>query len=127
VLILCLPASFIFISFPPYFYRILQHLSIRMSEIKPIFDSGVGYGIIVGVGALFALGMSLVSWGLSRFFDEKQTSEMFMTAKHSVKIGLTASAVVSSWTIVATLLTSTTGKFYYHHLVVETHKRSSPI
>lgn len=81
-----------------------------MSAIQPIFNSGVGYAIILGVGAVFALGMSLVSWGLGRFFDEKQTSEMFMTAKHSVKVGLTASAVVSSWTIAATLLTSTTGK-----------------
>lgn len=44
-----------------------------------------------------------------------------MTAKHSVKSGLTATAVVSSWTIAATLLTSTTygysfgvsGPFWY--------------
>lgn len=78
--------------------------------IIPTFDKGVGYGIVVGVGAFFAVGMCLISWGLSHFFHEKQTSEMFMTAKHSVKIGLTASAVVSSWTIAATLLTSTTGK-----------------
>lgn len=98
------------ISFALYFCQTFKSLLIKMSVIKPIFDPGVGYGIIVGVGAVFALGMSSVSWGLSRFFDEKQTSEMFMTAKHSVKIGLTASAVVSSWTIAATLLTSTTGK-----------------
>jgi len=78
--------------------------------IQPIFGQGVGYGIIVGVGALFAIGMSAISWGLARFFAEKQTSEMFMTAKHSVRTGLTASAVVSSWTIAATLLTSTTCK-----------------
>jgi SSS family transporter len=46
---------------------------------------------------------------------------MFMTAKHSVKSGLTATAVVSSWTIAATLLSSTTygysfgvsGPFWY--------------
>lgn len=36
-----------------------------------------------------------------------------MTAKHSVKTGLTASAVVSSWTIAATLLTSTTYGYDY--------------
>jgi hypothetical protein len=78
--------------------------------IQPIFGSGVGYGIVVGVGAAFAIGMSGISWGLERFFAEKQTSEMFMTAQHSVKTGLTASAVVSSWTIAATLLTSTTCK-----------------
>ncbi|RFU25541.1 hypothetical protein B7463_g10794, partial [Scytalidium lignicola] len=92
-----------------------------MSSIEPIFSPGVGYGIVVGVGAAFAIGMSTVSWGLERFFAEKQTSEMYMTAKHSVKTGLTASAIVSSWTIAATLLTSTTygyefgvsGPFWY--------------
>lgn len=85
-----------------------------MSEgIEPIFSSGVGYGIVVGVGAAFAIGMSTVSWGLAKFFAEIQTLEMFMTAKHSVKTGLTASAVVSSWTIAATLLTSTTYAYDY--------------
>ncbi|KAI9745919.1 MAG: hypothetical protein M1818_000600 [Claussenomyces sp. TS43310] len=84
-----------------------------MGVIEPFFDSGVGYGIIVGVGAAFAIGMSFLSIVLERFFAEKQTSEMFMTAKHSVKTGLTASAVVSSWTIVATLLSSTTYGYSY--------------
>jgi len=45
---------------------------------------------------------------LARFQNEVQGSEMFMTAKRSVKTGLVASAVVSSWTIAATLLTSST-------------------
>lgn len=76
-------------------------------QIEPPFSQGVGYGIVVGVGAAFAIGMSALSWFLSKYFAEKQDSEMFMTAKHSVKTGLTASAVVSSWTIAATLLTST--------------------
>lgn len=82
-----------------------------MTTVVPILSPGVGYGIVVGVGAAFALGMSFISIVLERFFAEKQTSEMFMTAKHSVKTGLTASAVVSSWTIVATLLSSTTCTF----------------
>lgn len=77
--------------------------------ITPFFSQGVGYGLILGVGAVFAIGMSLISYLLSRFMAEKQTSEMFLTAHHSVKTGLTASAVVSSWTIAATLLSSTTG------------------
>lgn len=85
------------------------------NQIPPPFSEGVGYGIIVGLGSAFALGMGAVSWGLERYFAEVQTSEMFMTAKHSVKTGLTASAVVSSWTIAATLLTSTTGKTYDHY------------
>ena len=82
-------------------------------QIPTPFGPGVGYGIIIGVGAAFAIGMSALSWALSRYMNEIQDSEMFMTAKHSVKTGLTASAVVSSWTIAATLLTSTTYGYYY--------------
>ncbi|KAF5615599.1 Na+ solute symporter [Fusarium tjaetaba] len=90
-------------------------------QIDPPFSQGVGYALILGIGSLFTIGMSIVSWGLSRFFAERQTSEMFMTGKRSVKTGLTASAVVSSWTIAATLLTSSTvgytqgisGPFWY--------------
>ncbi|KAF2162672.1 hypothetical protein M409DRAFT_68968 [Zasmidium cellare ATCC 36951] len=82
-------------------------------QISPPLSQGVGYGIIVGVGAAFALGMSYVSWYLAKYMNEKQDTEMFMTAKHSVKFGLTASAVVSSWTIVATLLTSTSYGYSY--------------
>lgn len=78
-------------------------------QVSPILGQGVGYGLVVGLGAAFAFGMSFVSWFLSKYANEVQDSEMFMTAKHSVKMGLTASAVVSSWTIAATLLTSTTG------------------
>ncbi|KAL3420531.1 sodium symporter family protein [Phlyctema vagabunda] len=82
-------------------------------QVSPPFGQGVGYGIVVGLGAAFAIGMSLISWFLSKYFAEKQTSEMFMTAKHSVKTGLTASAVVSSWTIAATLLSSTSYGYSY--------------
>ncbi|KAJ6008218.1 hypothetical protein N7540_012194 [Penicillium herquei] len=82
-------------------------------QIEPPFSQGVGYGIVIGIGTAFAAGMSTLSWYLSKYFAEKQDSEMFMTAKHSVKTGLTASAVVSSWTIAATLLTSTSYGYEY--------------
>ncbi|KAK7418510.1 hypothetical protein QQZ08_011220 [Neonectria magnoliae] len=82
-------------------------------QIPTPFSPGVGYGIVVGVGAMFAIGMSIISWVLSRYMNEIQDSEMFMTAKHSVKTGLTASAVVSSWTIATTLLSSTTYGYRY--------------
>lgn len=81
-----------------------------MGTSPPFFEPGVGYGLVIGLGAAFAIGMSFLSWGLSRFLAEVQTSEMYMTAKHSVKTGLVATAVVSSWTIAATLLSSTTGE-----------------
>lgn len=78
-----------------------------------ILPQGAGYGIIIGFGALFALGMWWLARLLAKFQNEVQGSEMFMTAKRSVKTGLVASAVVSSWTIAATLLTSTTWAFEY--------------
>ena len=78
-----------------------------------LLSQGAGYGIIVGFGALFAIGMWLVTLLLARFHNEVQGSEMFMTAKRSVGTGLVASAVVSSWTIAATLLTSSTWAFQY--------------
>ncbi|KAI1848467.1 hypothetical protein JX266_005773 [Neoarthrinium moseri] len=82
-------------------------------QVAAPLSQGVGYGILIGVGAAFAIGMSTISWALSRYLDEVQDSEMFMTAKHSVKTGLIASAVVSSWTIATTLLTSTTYGYQY--------------
>jgi Na+/proline symporter len=56
-----------------------------------------------------------------RYQHEVITSEMFSTAGRSVKSGLVASAVVSSWTWAATLLQSsavayqygTSGPFFY--------------
>lgn len=88
------------------------------STTPPFFSPGVGYALVVGLGAAFAIGMSLLSWGLSRYMAEVQTSEMYMTAKHSVKTGLVATAVVSSWTIAATLLSSTTGEFFFFFLIL---------
>lgn len=73
-----------------------------------IFPQSVGYGIIIGVGAAFALGMMGLSWLLSKYMNEVQDSEMLSTAKRSIKTGLIASAVVSSWTIGSTLLLSCT-------------------
>lgn len=72
-----------------------------------------GYGIILGLGSLFALGMVLITWVLKRYNHELQTSEMFSTAGRTVKSGLVASAVVSSWTWAATLLQSTSVAYKY--------------
>ncbi|KXX80293.1 putative urea active transporter 1 [Madurella mycetomatis] len=82
---------------------------------------GAGYGIVLGLGGAFAIGMILVTYILRRYNRELQTSEMFNTAGRTVKSGLVASAVVSSWTWAATLLQSTgvcyrygvSGPFWY--------------
>jgi len=51
--------------------------------------------------------MIIVTWSLKRYNYELQTSEMFTTAGRSLKSGLVAASVVSTWTWAATLLTST--------------------
>lgn len=92
-----------------------------MTETHYPLAQGAGYGIVVGVGFVFAFGMIAITAALRRYQREKVDSEEFATAGRSVKTGLIASAVVSSWTWAATLLQSTTqaykngisGPFWY--------------
>ncbi|KAL8735039.1 MAG: hypothetical protein Q9181_002977 [Wetmoreana brouardii] len=79
----------------------------------PPLSQAVGYGVVIGLGLLFALGMILTTWVLKRYQNEVQTSEMFSTAGRTVKSGLVASAVVSSWTWAATLLQSSGVAYRY--------------
>lgn len=83
------------------------------STVQPALPQGAAYAVCIGCGALFAGAMWYIARILSWFNGEKQTSEMFMTAKRSISTGLIASAVVSSWTITATLLTSCTWTYDY--------------
>jgi len=98
-------------------------------------SQGFGYGIILGLGFAFALVMIFITWALKRYAgpflsisfgfgqltnlhnasyqNEVQTSEMFSTAGRSVKSGLVAAAVVSSWTWAATLLQSSAVAYKY--------------
>lgn len=95
-----------------------------------ILDQGVGYGIVVGIGAFFALLMyvpkdqRLFQWLINRrlaltYLQNRYTSystkqaEEFNTASRSVKPGLIAAGIVSSWTWSATLLTSSTFAYSY--------------
>ncbi|KAI9272012.1 Sodium:solute symporter family-domain-containing protein [Sporodiniella umbellata] len=57
--------------------------------------------------------MTSVTYLNRRYLKETQTSEMYMTAQRTVKTGLIASAIVSSWTWAATLLTSTEVAYKY--------------
>jgi hypothetical protein len=66
-------------------------------DIPPL-SQGVGYGVVIGLGLAFALFMVGTTWALKRYRSELQTSEAFNTAGRTVKSGLVASAVVSSWT-----------------------------
>ncbi|KAF1828405.1 urea active transporter [Decorospora gaudefroyi] len=79
----------------------------------PPLSQGFGYGIVVGLGFAFSFGMILTTFVLKRYNYELQTSEMFSTAGRTVKSGLVASAVVSSWTWAATLLQSNAVAYRY--------------
>ncbi|GAM83132.1 hypothetical protein ANO11243_011180 [Dothideomycetidae sp. 11243] len=83
------------------------------SSYPPPLSQGTGYGVIIGLGFLFAFGMMVTTYVLRRYNSELQTSEVFSTAGRTVKSGLVASAVVSSWTWAATLLQSTAVAYKY--------------
>lgn len=80
-----------------FFYYIYQYISntVTMAGLT-ILSQGVGYGVVLGVGFFFALGMMFITWALRRYNNELQTSEVFSTAGRSVKSGLVAAAVVSA-------------------------------
>jgi Na+/proline symporter len=50
--------------------------------------------------------MIIITWSLKRYNYELQTSEMFTTAGRTLKSGLVATSVTSTWTWAATLLQS---------------------
>ncbi|KAK5109878.1 hypothetical protein LTR62_006485 [Meristemomyces frigidus] len=79
-----------------------------------VLPSGAGYGIVIGIGGVFALLMLGITFLQNRYtrFSTKQAEE-FNTASRSVKPGLIAAGIVSSWTWSATLLTSSTFAYSY--------------
>ncbi|RLV94732.1 Urea active transporter, partial [Spathaspora sp. JA1] len=63
-----------------------------------LLSQASGYGILVGVGALFAGGMILTTKLLQRYMNENaNNTETFSVADRSVGTFLSASAVYSSW------------------------------
>lgn len=93
----------------------------EMALIESPLPQGAGYAVVVGLGFVFAFGMILTTYMLKRYQKEIITAEEFATAGRTVKTGLIAAAVVSSWTWAATLLQSTamvykvgiSGGYYY--------------
>ncbi|KAH9828598.1 SSS family solute:Na+ symporter, partial [Teratosphaeria destructans] len=63
-----------------------------------LVDQGTGYGLIIGLGALFAI-LILISVRIQRRYlrEDSDHAEMFMVANRTIGTGLTASAVFSSW------------------------------
>jgi urea-proton symporter len=56
--------------------------------------STAGYGVVVGLGALFAIGMIFISNTLAKRGNLEDTEE-FTVAKRQIGTGLTAAAVIS--------------------------------
>ena len=73
----------------------------------------IGWAVVVGLGAVFAVIISLEVKIEERYLGVNQTSEMFNTAGRTIKTGLTAAAIVSAWTWAATLLQSSTVAYQY--------------
>lgn len=83
-------------------------------QIEPPLPQAAGYVVVVVAGLLIALVMLFVTRGLrNKLGEDNRTSEMFMVANRSVRPGLTASAVISSWLWSTALLGSSFVGFSY--------------
>lgn len=79
-----------------------------------LLSKGVGFGLLFGVGAFFAIAIVVATWLMTKYLHEDaESTEMFMVANRSVGIGLTASAVYSSWTWATEFLWTVTMVYNY--------------
>nr|ATG71179.1 ATDUR3 [Cupressus duclouxiana] len=78
-----------------------------------VLNQGVGYSVILGFGAFFAVFTSFLVWLERRYVGSRHTSEWFNTAGRNVKTGLIASVIVSQWTWAATILQSSNVAWEY--------------
>ncbi|BGP44352.1 hypothetical protein JCM10450v2_000163 [Rhodotorula kratochvilovae] len=81
-------------------------------EFTRLLGPGVGYGVVVGVGAFFAIAMILLTRVQAKFsrLDPGSANE-FATASRSIKPGLICCGIVSAWTWSATLLQSSAATY----------------
>lgn len=79
-------------------------MSNETSKGIAVLPAGAGYGIVIGIGGVFALFMLGITWMQNRYtaFSTHQ-SEEFNTASRSVKPGLIAAGIVSSWYVLETV------------------------
>ncbi|XVE65442.1 hypothetical protein DITRI_Ditri07aG0181100 [Diplodiscus trichospermus] len=82
-------------------------------EGRPVLNQGLGYSVILGFGAFFAIFTSFLVWLEKRYVGAHHTSEWFNTAGRNVKTGLIASVIVSQWTWAATILQSSNVAWQY--------------
>ncbi|WWD03414.1 hypothetical protein V865_001466 [Kwoniella europaea PYCC6329] len=81
-------------------------------EFTKLLSPATGYGVVVGLGAAFAVLMIGFTYLQRRFtrFDTNNASE-FATASRSIKPGLICAGIVSAWTWSATLLQSSAATY----------------
>ncbi|KAK3429724.1 hypothetical protein EUGRSUZ_E01215 [Eucalyptus grandis] len=80
---------------------------------QAVLNQGVGYSVVLGFGAFFAVFTSFLVWLEKRYVGSRHTSEWFNTAGRNVKTGLIASVIVSQWTWAATILQSSNVAWQY--------------
>ncbi|MEW5305220.1 MAG: hypothetical protein WDW36_007776 [Sanguina aurantia] len=81
---------------------------------QPALPQGLGWFILCGLGAIFALGSAAAVWLDTRYSGEAVSgAEGFATAGRSINVGLTACDIVSKWTWAATLLQSSNVAFTF--------------
>ncbi|KAL3473886.1 Sodium:solute symporter family-domain-containing protein [Aspergillus californicus] len=72
--------------------------NLQARAVPAPLSQSVGYIVVVLIGAIIALVMMVVTRVLKKTTGEdNKKTEMFMTANRTVRTGLTASAVISSW------------------------------
>ncbi|KAH9603338.1 hypothetical protein KSS87_015275 [Heliosperma pusillum] len=86
---------------------------------KPVLNQGVGYSVILGFGAFFAVFTSFLVWLEKRYVGSRHTSEWFNTAGRSVKTGLIASVIVSQIILFGIIAIEIKRKAPYAHTVCE--------
>ncbi|SPC62418.1 probable DUR3 - Urea permease [Ustilago sp. UG-2017b] len=79
----------------------------------PPLSQGAGYGVVIGLGTLFAVVVVGISRSLVRYAGISKDAEEFSVARRSLGTGLTAAAVISSWTWSTTLLSSVSTAYNY--------------
>ncbi|KAL4887682.1 Sodium:solute symporter family-domain-containing protein [Aspergillus karnatakaensis] len=84
------------------------------SQVPPPLPQSAGYGVVVGLGVAFALGMVWTTHLLKKTFNENANStETFMVANRTIGTGLTSCAVISSWLYSSALLGATLLTYSY--------------
>jgi len=82
--------------------------------VQPPLSQGWGYGVIFGIGFAFAFAMMWITHLLRKYSHENNSNfETYSTAGRSIGVGLTATAVISSWAWSTALLSSSTMAYKY--------------